>query len=161
MNLQRNIIPILCIILLFFGCTGNNKLKDVPDDITLTEQPMHLSYYFPSREEFGTLQDGTYIGSIKSQLDSGEIKIVVKNNRIVDFTINNLLMADYVTQKGLNDDVTNGMPQRFLEAQSPQVDAVTGATGSSHVLKICFTRALWQAAGKEDPMLQYLPENLR
>lgn len=144
------LLALFPIIFINLGCT-DYQLTCEPDVAQLTEQAGRLTYYFPPREAFGTLSDGTYLGRILCGSDLGKVTVVVKDNAITECKINYLLIP--VTDR----DVLKTGPERFLKEQSPQFDAITGATASTHLLKICFTRALWQAAGKEDPMEECVP----
>jgi uncharacterized protein with FMN-binding domain len=146
---------VIAVVSLSAGC--NYRLTCDPEVPELTEQEGHLTYYFPSRAEFGNLSDGTYYGWITCGRDVAKVKIIVQDNTVIDSEIRYLMVSQYIRSQGLRDDLWTQVPERFIAAQSPQFDAVTGATGSSHLLKICYTRALWNAAGKEDPVKACVP----
>ena len=149
---------ILC-ALVSNGC--DTELKCTPDVPELTEQEGHIPYYFPGREAFGDLRDGEYTGKINCGLDSGNIAIVVEDDTVMECEIIWLLVSPQVYEEGPGEEILENGCDFILEAQSPQFDAVTGATGSSHALKISITRALWEAAGKEDPMAECVPLNCK
>lgn len=133
----------------------------VPGELegNLVSQEGHIPYYFPSGEELGDLKDGMYTGSLSGgMIDRGEVAVTIGSGRISDVEIIDItFMAPSVRREGRVDEVYAGLPEQVLENQSPQVDSVSGATGTTHVFKICVTRALWQAAGKSDPMEPYSP----
>jgi uncharacterized protein with FMN-binding domain len=154
--MKRN--TLLAAVVLAAAIAGSGcKLICEPDVPALTEQEGHLTYYFPPREEFGNLADGTYYGRIGCGDDVARVRITVQDNLITDSEILHLMVSQHILQLGLKDDLLTLGPDRFLAAQSPQFDAITGATGSTHCLKICYTRALWKAAGKTDPMKECVP----
>ena len=78
--------------------------------------------------------DGVYAGSFSDFLVSVKVKVTVKRHRITEVKV--------VEQKcgpGYEAlDTTN----RIVKAQSPKVDAVTGASGTSKVIMIAVHRAL-------------------
>lgn len=125
----------------------------------LTHQEGHIPYYFPERTEFGDLSDGEYVGILSgSFIDSGKVKVTVENGTIAAVRILKVaLWAPEVRKERRTDEVKVGLPAQVVERQSLDVDTVSGATGTSHVFKICVTRALWQSAGKTDPMEAYSP----
>ncbi|MFC1650208.1 hypothetical protein ACFL2X_01420 [Candidatus Latescibacterota bacterium] len=148
---------IIFLLSIFTGCGA--KLIKEPEDLTLTRVKYRTPYYFPERSDFGELNDGIFYGEVSlNPYDFARVKITVKNNRISDFKILDLKATWWVRRKGLHLKIFYNLPTAFILAQSPHVDTVTGASGSCHSLKIAFTRALWNAAGKEDPMTEYLPE---
>lgn len=147
-------------IIFLTACTKkeSENFEDMPVVLKnkLVELEGHLSYYFPTYEELGPLSDGEYLGSVYgSMIDNGEVKVVISNGEIVDVEILNLVMSPMVKGEGREAKVFEGLPEEVLEIQSPLVDSVSGATGSSHVFKVCVTRALWQASEKDDPMDPY------
>ncbi len=107
------------------------------------------------------MHDGTYTGSVRCGLDTGRVEILVEDNMITDCAIRNLLVSRYVYDLGPGEEILEFGCDFILDAQSPQFDAVSGATGSSHALKICVTRALWEASDKEDPMTECVPMQCR
>ena len=139
------------------SCGGTKLTSEPPASLDVTYQSHHVPYYFPSREELGTLKDGIYYGEVTLPSDQGRVRIEVEDNQVIDVKILALKTSRWIRMKGLHLDIYYTLPLRFIESQSPQVDAISGATGSSHVLKIAYARALYAAAGKQDPMIDYLP----
>jgi uncharacterized protein with FMN-binding domain len=86
--------------------------------------------------DLSTVPDGTYEGEFGEFLVSVRLEVTVRDHRITDITI--------VEQRcGEGYEATETV-DRILEAQSPKVDAVTGATGSSMTIMIAAYRALTQ-----------------
>ena len=88
--------------------------------------------------------------------DYAKVKITVNDNAVKEFIILDVNATWWIRRKNLHLKIYEIIPNRFINTQSPHIDTITGATGSCHSLKIAFTRALWHAAGKEDPMMKYL-----
>lgn len=84
--------------------------------------------------DLAKIADGIYSGSFGDFLVSVKVNVTVKRHRIVEVKI--------VEQKcgpGYEALDTTG---RIVKAQSPKVDAVTGASGSSMAIMIAVHRAL-------------------
>lgn len=150
-------VVMAAVSIFLLSCGGTKLTSKPPSSLDITYQSHHTPYYFPSREELGTLKDGIYYGEVSLPSDHGRVRIEVEDNQVIDVKILDLKTSRWIRMKGLHLDVYYTMPLRFIESQSPRVDAISGATGSSHVLKIAYARALYAAAGKKDPMLDYLP----
>lgn len=80
--------------------------------------------------------DGTYLGSYGNFVVSAEVEVVVKNHRIKKITI--------IDQKCGPGYEARDTIRRMMEAQSPKVETVTGASSSSRTLMIAVDRALKQ-----------------
>lgn len=157
-------VVVLMILLIFLGCANKTDPELVgvlPKELEnkLVYQDKHIPYYFPAFEEFGNLKDGTYVGELNgSIIDSGKVSVQIKEGKILNVHIMDMkVMAPTVRKEGRISEIFKGLPLQVINNQTARVDAVSAATGTSHVFKICVTRALWQASGKEDPMLEYSP----
>ena len=118
---------------------------------------LRTPYYFPSTEELGKLKDGTYFGEVSlPPYDYAKVKITVNDNAVKEFIILDVNATWWIRRKNSHLKIYEIIPNRFINAQSPHIDTITGATGSCRSLKIAFTSALWHASGKEDPMMKYL-----
>ena len=146
-----------------FGCANTKPelVGTVPPELQkkLVSQEGHIPYYFPEIEEYFGLNDGEYIGVLSGGIiDSGKVKVVIANGRITEVEILKVMLwAPDVRKEKRENEIYIGLPAQVIKNQSPLVDAVSGATGTTHVFKICVTRALWKASGKTDPMLEYSP----
>ena len=78
--------------------------------------------------------DGVYPGSFGDFLVSVTLDVTVSDNRITDINI-----VEQHCGPGYNAEETLDL---ILEAQSPCVDAVSGATGSSRCIMIAVYKAL-------------------
>lgn len=79
------------------------------------------------------LEDGVYAGTFGEFLVSATVRVKVEQNRIAAIEI-----VDQRSGPGYEAKET---VDRIIAAQSPKVDAVTGATGSSR----CIMAAVYQA----------------
>ncbi len=164
MNAIKKMTGIALVMMILFSCATNKQpelVGEVPPELEekLVRQDEHIPYYFPERVEFGDLRDGTYLGKLSGEfIDRGKVNVTVENGVITDVKIEKItLWAPEVRKEHRKDEIDVGLPQQVIDRQSPMVDAVSGATGTTHVFKICVTRALWLAAGKVDPMEAYSP----
>lgn len=155
----------VAVLVFFISCSSNEPTPElvgnIPESLKnkLTHQEGHIPYYFPSREEFGPLSDGKFVGELNgSVIDSGKVLVEIKNGEIANVEILDMkVMAPKVRLEGRIDEIFKGLPTQTITKQTIQVDSVTAATGTSHVFKICVTRALWKASLKDDPMMEYSP----
>ena len=80
------------------------------------------------------INDGTYSGSYGDFLVSVTLEVTVSNNRITGI--------DVLEQNGGPGYEAEETLDRILEAQSPVVDVVSGATASSRCIMIAVYKAL-------------------
>jgi len=80
------------------------------------------------------INDGVYAGSFGDFLVAVKVNVTVKRHRIDEVKI--------VEQKCGPGYEALGTVDRIVKAQSPKVDAVTGASGSSLCIMIAVNRAL-------------------
>ncbi|MFA5113030.1 MAG: FMN-binding protein [Candidatus Margulisiibacteriota bacterium] len=84
--------------------------------------------------DLAKVTDGVYAGSFGDFLVSVKVQVTVKRHRIAEVKI-----MEQKCGPGYEAlDTTN----RIVKAQSPKVDAVTGASGSSMAIMIAVNRAL-------------------
>lgn len=87
----------------------------------------------------GELTDGVYEGKAKSFPNSARVRVTVLEGRIVDVE----LLRHGASSIGHRADEV--IPALIVEKQSTKVDAVTGATNSSHVIMNAVEKALESA----------------
>ncbi len=91
--------------------------------------------------DHAAIADGVYKGSFRN----GPVKVValvkIESHNIVDIEL-----LRHTTWKGKKAEAI--IPQRIIEAQSTQVDAVSGATMSSDAIMYAVQNALQQAQHK-------------
>lgn len=84
--------------------------------------------------DLNSIPDGVYNGSFKEFLVSVNLDVTVKDHQIT-----NIIIKEQNSGKGYE---AHDIVDRIIKAQSPKVDAVTGATGSSYCLMIAAYKAL-------------------
>jgi uncharacterized protein with FMN-binding domain len=85
----------------------------------------------------GTVPDGTYIGEFPfRQKYLYKVMVTVKSGRIENIEVLENGTENEYAQKGL------GVIPRMLKEQSPEVDAISGATVTSKALMKCVEKAL-------------------
>ncbi len=84
----------------------------------------------------GELADGWWQGSYSSFPNSARVRVAVADGRVVDV----VLLEHGASWIGHDADAV--IPTRIIEQQSTAVDAVTGATNSSHVIMNAVEQAL-------------------
>ena len=89
----------------------------------------------------GKLRDGVYEGSYKAGLNKVDVRVTIKDSRIVDIEI-----VKHRAWKGKKAEPV--IPIRIIEQQSTEVDAVSGATNSSQVIMNAVQRAIEKAYEK-------------
>lgn len=76
--------------------------------------------------DLNTIEDGTYEGSYGSFPVSAIVEVTVKNHEITE-----IKLTDHSNGQGQPAEV---LPERVVEAQSLEVDVISGATYSSRVI---------------------------
>lgn len=87
------------------------------------------------------LNDGTYQGHFKGGLNTARVEITIHDRQIDNVVI---LEHDALKGKKAEDPIV----RRILEKQSADVEAVSGATNSSHVIVNAVQQALNKACGE-------------
>jgi len=80
------------------------------------------------------LRDGSYTGSYKTDLVSAEVKVTVNNHKIAEIEL-----LEHKHGKGAPAEI---IPDKVVEAQTLDVDTVSGATYSSKVILKAIENAL-------------------
>jgi len=97
----------------------------------------HASHEFLQRPELDRLTDGVFSGQIDSGLLKAQVEVTVEEG-----AISALEIVDVLAYGWRHEAVTEKFPGQVVAAQSPEVDAISGATGSYQALKIATDRAL-------------------
>lgn len=97
----------------------------------LRNEPMNL----------GAIPDGIYEGQASSWPNKAEVRVTIREGRMIDI----VLVRQWASWIGKKAE--SAIPQRIIEKQSADVDAVTGATNSSRVIMHAVHDALEKAAG--------------
>ena len=88
------------------------------------------------------LVDGVYEGSAEGGPNKATVKVTIEDQKIVDIEV-----LEHKAMLGKKAEPI--VPQRMIDAQSTDVDAVSGATNSSKVLMNAVQDALVQAYRSE------------
>lgn len=82
-------------------------------------------------------RDGTYTGTCEAFPVYAEVKVTVKGGRIDDIQL--------IKHRNGQGGAAEVIPSKVVEAQSVQVDTITGATSSSKVIRKAIENALKEA----------------
>jgi uncharacterized protein with FMN-binding domain len=85
--------------------------------------------------DLAALEDGVYNGKAGGFICSMDLNVTVKDHRITDISINRQV-------NGGGKYKAPGMTDRIVQAQSVEVDAVSGATLTSETILVAVNRAL-------------------
>jgi len=129
---------IVFVIFLLFVCSadevqGGNTMS-ISDEVEQIKS-MDISHVDPA-----TVPDGEYTGEFPfRQRYLYRVKVMVKSGKIADIEVLENGTENEYAEKGL------GVVPRILREQSPEVDAVSGATVTSKALMKCVEKALKKA----------------
>lgn len=84
--------------------------------------------------DLSKVSNGTYLGSFDALEVGAEVRVTVDNHKITAIKI--------IHHKNVKGQRAEVMPERVIEAQSLQVDTVSGATNSSKVILKAIDNAL-------------------
>lgn len=84
--------------------------------------------------DMNTVEDGTFEGSYGSFPVSAVVEVTVKDHRITE-----IRLTDHSSGKG---QPAEALPEKVVEAQSVEVDVISGATYSSRVILKAIETAL-------------------
>ena len=90
----------------------------------------------------GVYTDGTYTGSADGMNGKVEVSVEVKDDAIVSVVV----MEQQETQ-GIADPALETIPQAIVDANSTEVEAVSGATVTSNAIMSAVANALDKASG--------------
>jgi uncharacterized protein with FMN-binding domain len=129
---------IVFIILLLFGCSTDEVQGG--NTMTISEEVEQIKSMDIYHVDPATVPDGEYTGEFPfRQRYLYRVKITVKSGRIADIEVLENGTENEYAEKGL------GVIPRILREQSPEVDAVSGATVTSKALMKCVEKALKKA----------------
>jgi uncharacterized protein with FMN-binding domain len=126
---------IVFIILLLFGYSTDEVQGG--NTMSISEEVKQIKSMDISHVDPATVPDGEYTGEFPfRQRYLYRVKVTVKSGRIADIEVLENGTENEYAEKGL------GVIPRILGAQSPEVDAVSGATVTSKALMKCVEKAL-------------------
>lgn len=100
----------------------------------------HMDFDFSPYSQPGVLGDGEFIGEVSQGLDRARVKVVVLEGEIVEVDILSVVAFGWRKKA-----VKNLLPSQIVEKQGIDIDGITGATGSTHAVRIAVSRALDQS----------------
>jgi uncharacterized protein with FMN-binding domain len=137
-TMKSNRAVIVLIILLLLGCSMS--MAEQGKTMSISEEVEQIKGMDISHVDPATVPDGEYTGEFPfRQRYLYRVKLTVKSGRIVDIDVLENGTENEYAQRGL------GVIPRILREQSPDVDAVSGATVTSKALMKCVEKALKQA----------------
>jgi uncharacterized protein with FMN-binding domain len=126
---------IVSIMLLLFGFSTSGA-----QNISISEEVEQIKTMDIAHVDPATVPDGEYTGEFPfRQRYLYRVRVTVKSGRITNIEVLENGTENEYAQKGL------GVIPRMLREQSPDVDAVSGATVSSKALMKCVEKALRKA----------------
>ncbi|MGK0468422.1 FMN-binding protein [Clostridium sp.] len=125
---KKILLGAVCIIVLVGGIIGGEYY------ISLKKYDKIVNAIKISNVDLTKVSDGKYTGFCDAVLVASEVSVTVKNNKIED-----IILLSHKTERGQSAEV---IPEKVLEAQSLQVDTITGATNSSKVILKSIENAL-------------------
>lgn len=84
--------------------------------------------------DISRISDGTYIGEYDVNFIYAKVEVTVQNGRITD-----IVLLEHKNERGKSAEI---ITDRIIEQQKTNVDAVSGATNSSVVIKKAVENAL-------------------
>jgi uncharacterized protein with FMN-binding domain len=130
---------IVFMVFLLFGCFTDEAQGG--NTMTISEEVEQIKNMDISHVDPATVPDGEYTGEFPfRQRYLYRVKVTVKSGRIADIEVLENGTENEHAEKGLE------VIPRILREQSPEVDAVSGATVTSKALMKCVEKALKKAS---------------
>jgi len=134
---------LVLIVLLLLACSTSEAEQE--RTMSISEEVEQIKSMNIFHVDPAIVADGEYTGEFPfRQRYLYRVKVTVKSGRIVDIEVLENGTENEYAEKGL------GVIPRILREQSPDVDAVSGATVSSKALMKCVERALKKARNAND-----------
>lgn len=130
MSKIRKMVIILLAGLMILGLAGcgDSKTSDGfdPDDYQIANA--------------GSWKDGTYTATAAGKNGSFDVTVVIENGRVTEVEV-----SDHSETPDKGGMATEKLSEEMIQDQSPEVDAVTGATITSNALKKAVAECLQEA----------------
>lgn len=127
-NIKKIVIIVVTIMVLIGGFFGVKYL------ISVQQYQTAIKELKIANVDLTKVNDGKYTGSCDTGFVGATASVTVKNHKIMDITL-----LRHKTERGKPAEV---IPSKVVEAQSLQVDTITGATNSSRVILKSIENAL-------------------
>lgn len=151
MNLKKIFLPVfLALTILLCGCSGESSSSAdkpsaagattpaeptiVADDTSIADETKANTIY----------KDGEYTASATGYSGGLKVKVIIENDRIESIEI----ISHNEVGKQYYEEALEKIPQAIIEAQSAEVDVITGATKTSKGVIKAVNKALEQAEVK-------------
>lgn len=131
--MKKKNAAIVLVVIVLLGCGA----------FLLRGQFVRLYYYVTlpnvnvSTPDLSEIQDGRYQGEYDGHFVSAKVTVVIENHQIID-----IILDEHNNQRGKSAEI---ITDRIVEAQSLEVDAISGATQSSKVIQKSVENALENA----------------
>lgn len=134
MRKKRTILTIIVVVLLLLAAAFAIVVKQSEKRLeALSDIPIEAV-------DLAAIPDGTYKGSYQAFPVAAEVNVTVQEHRMI--------AIDLVKHSHGQGGAAEVIPDRVMEAQSLQVDAISGATYSSRVILLAIQDALTSAANE-------------
>jgi len=133
--MKFNYAFIVCIVCILFSFSTAEAKQ--AKNLSVSEEVEQIKNMDIAHVDPATVPDGAYTGEFPfRQKYMYRVRVTVKSGRIENIEVLENGTENEYAQKGL------GVIPRMLQEQSPEVDAVSGATVSSKALMKCVEKAL-------------------
>ena len=123
-SIKKIVLIAVCIVVLVLGFYGIKLLNYKKTIREIKIENVDLS----------TISDGKYTGSCDASYIAAEVSVTVKDHKITDISL-----LKHKTERGQPAEV---IPAKVIEAQSLEVDTISGATNSSKIILKSIENAL-------------------
>ena len=130
--MKKTIITLtsLLLITLFGACSSESKESSTPKDTEQSEETESAVSY----------KDGTYQG--ESIGKNGYIRVEVT---VAESKIESIVILEHIESEGISDPAIESIPSKIVEAQSLDIDTISGATVTSNAIIDAVSEALKSA----------------
>ncbi|MDF2987081.1 MAG: hypothetical protein K0R50_2591 [Eubacterium sp.] len=133
---KNQVIALIILIGVIVG--GYFAIKGVQSFMDLRKYQKQVQDIKIENVDLSTVPDGIYVGNSEVLWIAAQVKVIVKDHKIVSIDLIN-----HKNERGAEAEV---IPGKVVEAQSLQVDTISGATNSSKVILDAIENALKIAA---------------
>lgn len=128
LNTKKILLSIICVVVLTVGIFGVRYV------ISVEKYKETIKQIKIGSVDLSKISNGTYTGSFDAVYIAAKVSVTVKDKRITNITL-----LSHKNERGKPAEV---IPEKVLEAQSLQVDTISGATNSSKVILKSIENAL-------------------
>lgn len=133
---KKQVVILVLVVLIISGYFAVTSVKSYIENIGANHDKQ-VAEITISNVDLAKIGDGTYTGSFKVFPVSAEVKVTVKNHSITQIEL--------VKHKNGQGSAAEVIPAKVVEAQSLDVEIISGATSSSKVILKAIENALLSA----------------